>query len=337
MFTIRDRKPTKGNKFYTTTAKGGASWCIQGSPKDKECDVLANCVGYACGRFNEIIGTMDYKKLNCNAENFITRAKSLGLSVSNTPTLGGIMVWANGKVGNSKDGVGHVAIVERIDNQNQIYTSESNWGGKSFFNATRKNTNKRWGLGSGYKFLGCIINPKLGAITQLPKEPLLPLKDIALEVLDGKHGNGNARKVKLEKLGYDYYKVQAEVNAILAVRKAEQKAKEKAEQEELMAKALEQERIEKEKREEQARLDELARIEEERVQAETKPVETQTIKVGDWVKPIKKIDYVGRSLVQWDSKYKVTSIVNGNAVLKAPRGKNFVVWAKLKVTNLKKV
>ena len=39
--------------------------------------------------------------------------------------------------------------------------------------------------------------------------------EIAKEVLEGKWGNGNTRKTKLEKAGYDYAKVQAKVNELL--------------------------------------------------------------------------------------------------------------------------
>ena len=162
---IRNKKPEKGNKFYTRKASGGYSTCIKGKPTDT-CDVLSNCVGYACGRFNEIIGEMKYPSLNCNAENFIERAKNTyGLEVSDVPTLGGIMVWQKGSTLGSSDGAGHVAIVERIDSSNQIYTSESNYGGETFFNATRTNNNGRWGLSSNYKFRGCIVNPVIGKVT----------------------------------------------------------------------------------------------------------------------------------------------------------------------------
>lgn len=41
------------------------------------------------------------------------------------------------------------------------------------------------------------------------------IREIALEVLDGKWGNGNERKSALESAGYDYASVQAEVNRIL--------------------------------------------------------------------------------------------------------------------------
>lgn len=162
---IRNKKPEKGNKFYTRKASGGYSTCIKGKPTDT-CDVLSNCVGYACGRFNEIIGEMKYPSLNCNAENFIERAKNTyGLEISDVPTLGGIMVWQKGSTLGSSDGAGHVAIVERIDSSNQIFTSESNYGGEAFFNSTRTNKNGRWGLSSNYKFRGCIVNPTIGKVT----------------------------------------------------------------------------------------------------------------------------------------------------------------------------
>lgn len=114
------------------------------------------------GRFAEIqgLGTIKYQ-LVCNAENFIERAKNLGLQVVSYPTLGGIMVWQKGSL-SSGDGAGHVAIVERIDGANQIYTSESSYGGTAFYNATRSNSNGRWGMGSAYKFRGCIVNPAIG-------------------------------------------------------------------------------------------------------------------------------------------------------------------------------
>lgn len=156
--TIRTTKP-KNNKFYITRSNGGYSLCVVGYPTDRYANVLSNCVGYACGRFNEIIGLMKYPTLNCNAENFIERAKSLGLKISKAPVAGGIMVWQKGSTLSGNDGAGHVAVVERVNNSNSVYTSESAYGGTAFFNATRTNSNGRWGMASGYKFRGCIVNP----------------------------------------------------------------------------------------------------------------------------------------------------------------------------------
>ena len=108
---MRTSKPSN-NKFYITRSKGGYSTCIQGHPTDASANVLANCVGYACGRFNEIIGSMKYPSLNCNAENFIERAKSLGLKVVSYPTLGGIMVFQKGPTLSGK--IGRASCRERV-------------------------------------------------------------------------------------------------------------------------------------------------------------------------------------------------------------------------------
>ena len=223
-FNMRTSKPSAGNKFYNNGNNGGYSWCINGNPTDKGCNVLANCVGYACGRFNEIIGSMKYKTLCCNAENFIERAKQAGLQVVNYPTLGGIMVWQKGATLSGNDGAGHVAVVERIDSANQIYTSESGYGSSAFWNSIRRNDNGRWGLGNGYTFRGCIINPVIGDVhyvAPVKPQPSTPSSDInnksvdelAKEVINGKYGNGDERK---NALGSRYSEVQAKVNELLS-------------------------------------------------------------------------------------------------------------------------
>lgn len=161
MFQIRTTCP-KDNKYYIRQASGGWSKNIKGKPTQKGADVLANCVGYANGRYAEIIGKkkIEYQFIT-NAENFIEVAKKYGLKISNVPTLGGIMVWQKGATLDGKDGAGHVAIVEKIINNNTIYTSESGYGSKAFWNATRNNNNGRWGAGATYKFRGCIVNPSV--------------------------------------------------------------------------------------------------------------------------------------------------------------------------------
>lgn len=214
---VRTTKPTSGNKFFITKSKGGYSTCIQGSPTDSQCNVLSNCVGYACGRFNEIIGAMKYPSLNCNAENFIERAKNTyGLEISSVPTLGGIMVWRKGTL-SGNDGAGHVAVVEKIIDSNTIYTSESGYGGSAFWNSTRRNTNGRWGLGSAYTFIGCIVNPAIGKVVAPTPTPSAKksVDEVAKEVIRGEWGNGDERYNRLTNAGYNYNEVQAKVNELL--------------------------------------------------------------------------------------------------------------------------
>ena len=156
-FTMRTSKPSN-NKNFITTGSGGWNTCIKGYPMDPNANVLANCVGYASGRFNEIIniardqGGCTYKTLNCNAVGFKERAEAAGLQTGSTPRRGAIMCWGNG-------GAGHVAIVERVDSNNQVYTSESGYGSTAFWNQIRTNNNGRWGCSSNYYFRCFIYLP----------------------------------------------------------------------------------------------------------------------------------------------------------------------------------
>lgn len=160
MFQMRTTKPEKGNKYYTRKANGGYSNAIKGSPADSDCDVLANCVGYAYGRFNEIGGYGCCKYLApVNAENFMQYKGSC--KTGQTPRLGACMVWQKGATLSGSDGAGHVAIVEKVVSATEVITSESGWGAsKPFWTQTRKKgSNGNWGAGTGYKFLGFIYNP----------------------------------------------------------------------------------------------------------------------------------------------------------------------------------
>lgn len=159
-FKMRTTKPEAGNKYYITKANGGYSSAIKGKPTDSDCDVLSNCVGYAYGRFNEI-GRYGYCKYltPTNAEKFI-QYKNSELEVGQTPKLGACMVWQKGDTLSSSDGAGHVAIVEKVVSDTEVYTSESGYNAsKPFWNQTRKKGSGNWGQDSNYKFLGFIYNP----------------------------------------------------------------------------------------------------------------------------------------------------------------------------------
>lgn len=223
MFTVRTAKPGAGNKCYIRQATGGWNSCIQGSPTDSQCNVLANCVGYANGRFNEIYNEITgnrsnkYNTLNCNAENFIERAKNAGLEVGQTPRTGAIMCWQKGATLSGSDGAGHVAVVERVNSDGSVYTSESGYGSSAFWNQTRYNSNGRWGIGSGYTFRGFIYNPAVKETQPTPQPtPKKSLDEIAKDVIAGKYGNYPERKTRLEAEGYNYSQVQGRVNEILA-------------------------------------------------------------------------------------------------------------------------
>lgn len=185
MFQIRTSKPESGNKYYNTKSVGGYNGAVLGKvgatgKPDPGCNVLANCVGYANGRFNEIGSYNECKyQFVSNAENFIETAKKYGLMVVDYPTLGGMMVFQKGETLENRDGAGHVFVVEEIlekgndGKPTKIYTSESSWNGTIFWNATRTNANGRWGMSSSYTFRGCIINP---AVKEEPITPYIEYK-----------------------------------------------------------------------------------------------------------------------------------------------------------------
>lgn len=170
MYTPRLTIPERGNPYYNTRSNGGYSNAIVGKPTEQGLNVLRNCVGYAYGRFNEIgnYGYMKYLK-PVNAEQFIIAVEKYhqDLEIGMTPKLGSCMVWSQGSTGTGNDGAGHVAIVEQINADGTIVTSESGYNAKrAFWTQTRNNNDGRWQQGNKYNFLGFIYNP---AVADLPE------------------------------------------------------------------------------------------------------------------------------------------------------------------------
>jgi len=178
MFKKRLTKPERGNKYYTRLQSGGWNDAVLGNPLDRDCDVLANCVGYANGRFAEIQGTKGIKyQFTRNAENFIEDAMMFGLDISQKPTIGGIMVWQAGKTLHGRDGVGHVAIVEDIFDNDCILTSESGYESFIFANIVRCNHDNNWSMPENSIYRGCIVNP-IDKSSKLIKKLLKMYKNI---------------------------------------------------------------------------------------------------------------------------------------------------------------
>lgn len=150
MFTPRLTKPEQGNPFYNRPRAGYAIGIIPGSPEDPGCDVLANCVGYAAGRFNEIIGRNCFVHFRYapDPDQWIARARTEGLRTGTEPQLGAVAVWRH-----------HVAIVEEIHADGSITTSESGYGcANPFWISKRSRDGGSWG---GEGFLGFIYQPEV--------------------------------------------------------------------------------------------------------------------------------------------------------------------------------
>lgn len=117
---------------------------------------LPNCTCYAFGRFWELQGGSMPSLSWGNAENWYGKAD--GYARGQTPKLGAVVCWRKGTAGDSSDGAGHVAIVEQINEDGSIVTSESGWGSSStFWRSTRSGSN--WGQSSAYVFQGFIYHP----------------------------------------------------------------------------------------------------------------------------------------------------------------------------------
>lgn len=305
MFTQRTSKPGAGNKHFIRKASGGWNSCIKGSPTDKNCDVLANCVGYANGRFNEIYAELTgykgnkYNTLNCNAENFIERAKSAGLKIGSTPKPGSIGCAMKGATLSGNDGAGHVWVVERVNSDGSIYTSESGYGGSAFWNSTRSNSNGRWGLGSGYTFRGFIYNPAVKdepTPEPDPKPSTLKFKVGDKVIINGSlYVSSNASSPA----GKVTNKVTTITRVVLGAKHPYNTT------------------------------GDLGWMNESDIKLYSDS--STHFKVGDKVVPIKLVDYKGTTLRQYDPYYTISQLNGDRAVLMA-RGQ---VWAAMNVANIK--
>lgn len=164
MFVPRLTKPLESNKYYIKSPMG-YNPCILGNVyhRDRYLNVLPNCVGYACGRFNEI-GDYDKCKynLNMNAKEIFYNAKKLGLKTGIVPQEGALIVWGNASYG-------HVAVVERVISETQIVVSQSGWEASvPMWTALHLKGDGNWVQGEDYKWmknkyvlLGFVYHPEV--------------------------------------------------------------------------------------------------------------------------------------------------------------------------------
>ena len=148
-FQRRLTAPDSDNKYYIKTTKGGYNRCIAIN-KDTG-DVLPNCTGYAWGRFIECQGVHDCKLSRANAELWYGHTSD-GYQRGFTAKLGAVICWYSTRSG------GHVAIVEKINSNGSIVTSNSAYGGKRFYLKTLSPQDNYY-MGSSYSFQGFIYNP----------------------------------------------------------------------------------------------------------------------------------------------------------------------------------
>lgn len=127
---------------------------------------MPNCTAYAWGRFYEL-SKQRPRLCTYDAERWYGWAD--GYKRGKLPKLGAVIVWSKGVIGDDSDGSGHVAIVEQINPDGSIVTSNSAWGGSLFY---MQDIGNDYAL-SGYTFLGFIYNPvDFGVGSFEPPEPI---------------------------------------------------------------------------------------------------------------------------------------------------------------------
>ena len=303
---IRTTRPTSGNKYFITKGAGGYSTCIVGKPTDSQCNVLSNCVGYACGAFNEELN-LGYEKyhLNCNAENFIERAVASGLNIFNTPHVGDIICWEG-----AGSLAGHVAIVIEVIDSNTIRTAESGYGSSNpFWITTRKNNNGRWGTNSNYPLRGFIENPNYPHDKPVPPAPTPTLK----------YKKGDKVIINGQLYGDSYGGNPGKVvkNKHTTITRTNQGAPYPYNT-----------------------TGDLGWMSEDSIKLDTpspEPPKPETFKVGDKVVPLTLVDYNGTHLIQYDPYYYITELKGNRAVLSALRGNKYYCWAAMNTNNIKKI
>lgn len=116
---------------------------------------LPNCTCYAWGRFYELSGQRPNLSTR-DAENWYGNTGD-GYTRGQSPKLGAVICWRRGVVGDDSDGAGHVAIVEQINADGSIVTSNSAYGSTLFYQQTL--TPPSYSFSSAYTFQGFIYNP----------------------------------------------------------------------------------------------------------------------------------------------------------------------------------
>ena len=117
---------------------------------------LPNCTCYAWGRFWEIANGDPDKRPTLslgNGEDWFGYTAD-GYERGNTPALGAVLCLANGPY----SGLGHVCVVEQINPDGSIITSNSAYNGAYFYLETRGPGD----YGGVYDFQGFIYNPYAG-------------------------------------------------------------------------------------------------------------------------------------------------------------------------------
>ena len=146
--------PAISNKNYISTLYGGYDECIVINKSNGSC--LPNCVGYAWGRWRELLGRSPSLSRN-NAEVWYGYTYD-GYKRGKTPKLGAVICWRSGSAASSSDGRGHVMVVEGISGDT-ITVSGSDYSGRRFYTKELKGPSYKFSDTSKLVFQGFIYPP----------------------------------------------------------------------------------------------------------------------------------------------------------------------------------
>lgn len=180
------------------------------------------CAAFATEVLIEALGAADAKKvapMSANCDNMIKHAKEMGCWVENDaykPKKAEMVLydWQDTGYGDDKGGADHVGIVEKVSGDT-ITVIEGNYS--DMVKRRTLKVNGRYIRGYVTPLYSKIATKKAPAKKdEKPAEKKKTVLQIAREVIDGKWGNGDDRRKKLTKAGYDYDAVQKKVNELLA-------------------------------------------------------------------------------------------------------------------------
>lgn len=177
---------------------------------DAWCDATVSAAAIKAGA-QDIIGR------ECGCEQHIAIFKEKGIWIEDgtiRPEPGYVIVYNWGDFTQPNDGYSdHIGYVESVSgNISTVIEGNKNEA------VERRSLPVGWGYIRGY------AKPKYDNSSSKPNPPQQPSKtitEIAEDVIKGVYGNGDTRKNAIESMGYDYYKVQKEVNRILSGKPSE--------------------------------------------------------------------------------------------------------------------
>ena len=146
--------PPATDRNWINVQYGGLDECIVINRSTGSC--LPNCVGYAWGRWRELLGKRPNLSTG-NAENWYGHVSD-GYERGKTPKLGAVICWRSGIAGKGSDGYGHVMVVEEI-NGNKIICSGSDYSGRRFYTKELSGPSYKFSSTSKLAFQGFIYNP----------------------------------------------------------------------------------------------------------------------------------------------------------------------------------